>query len=103
MTKATTTVLYPAKSDATFDMSYYSKTHMPLVGSKWAQYGLTSWKILKFGSDSQYMVQATIEWESEDCFQKAVSSESAAEVMGDIPNFTNTQPLIITGQLITTS
>lgn len=42
-TMSSVTVLYPAASDAQFDMDYYMKTHMPLVMENWKGYGLESW------------------------------------------------------------
>lgn len=34
-----------------FKMDYYLKTHMPLVQSKWAEFGLKSWKVCR-GQDT---------------------------------------------------
>lgn len=98
---ATVTVVYP--QGAKFDMDYYLKTHMPLVQKRWSSYGLQSWKVLKFGDDTPYCVQATLEFDSMDSFQKAASGEEAKEVLGDIPNFSDKEPAIMPGEIVGTS
>lgn len=98
-------VLYPNDDGATFDDNYYLSTHMPLVDKHWKQYGLTSWEIVKFargadGAAPKFQIQATLNWESKEHFGKAMASEEAKTVLGDIGNFTNTQPTLIGGSVI---
>jgi uncharacterized protein (TIGR02118 family) len=76
---------------------------MPLVQNKWSSYGLKSWKVIKFGDDSPYCVQATLEWGSLDDFQKAATSDSAKEVLGDVPNFSDKDPVLMSGDVVGTS
>lgn len=97
----TITVVYP--QGAKFNMDYYMATHMPLVQKRWSQYGLKSWKVLKFGEDTPYCVQATLEFDSIESFQTAASSEEAKEVLGDIPNFSDKEPVIMPGEIVGTS
>ncbi|KAK5171808.1 uncharacterized protein LTR77_003444 [Saxophila tyrrhenica] len=101
MPGATTTVVYP--KGCSFNMDYYLSTHMPLVADTWGSYGLKSWKVIKMGEDSPYSVQATLEWGSMEDFQKAASSETAAKVMGDVPNFTDGSPTLMSGDVVGTS
>jgi len=82
---------------------YYLKTHMPLVADNWTQFGLKSWKVIKMGEDSPYSVQATIEWGSIDEFQKAASSDTVSKVMGDVPNFTDGSPTVMSGDVVGSS
>ncbi|KAK5136234.1 hypothetical protein LTR08_003841 [Meristemomyces frigidus] len=98
---ATVTVLYSKGTD--FNMDYYMSKHMPLVQSLWSQYGLTSWKVIDFGKDAEFCVQATLEFESMDSFQKAAGSKEAGEVMGDVKNFADKNPLLIPGNIKGTS
>ncbi|KAK3720102.1 hypothetical protein LTR37_003925 [Vermiconidia calcicola] len=98
---ATITVLYP--QGAKFNMDYYMSTHMPLVQKKWTSYGLNSWKVLKFGDDAPHCVQATLEFKDMDAFKSAASGEEAGEVMGDIPNFCDKQPILLQGEVVGTS
>nr|POF24730.1 hypothetical protein CFP56_71705 [Quercus suber] len=96
---AVVTVLYP--SHHTFDLSYYLTTHMPLVSRHWGPHGMTGWKVLQISSpDSVYQIQATLEFASGDAIQKAMSSDGRREVMGDIKNFTEAQPVIIAGPVV---
>ena len=98
---ATVTVLYPKGTN--FDMDYYMSKHMPLVAEKWTQHGLKSWKVINFGKDAEYCVQATLEFGSMEEFQKAGGSPEAGDVMGDVKNFSDQKPLIIGGSVQGTS
>ncbi|EME88131.1 uncharacterized protein MYCFIDRAFT_148752 [Pseudocercospora fijiensis CIRAD86] len=98
---ASVTVVYPA--GGTFNMDYYKSTHMPLVQEKWAKYGLKSWKVVKFPDDSPYSVQATLEWDNIKQFQDAASGPEAKDVLGDVPNFSNKDPVIMAGEVVLTS
>jgi len=98
---ATATVIYP--KGTTFNMDYYKKTHMPLVMEKWGPHGLKSWKVLQFGDDAPYTVQATLEFGSMEDFQKAGGSPEAKEVMGDVKNFSDKDPVIMAGPIVASS
>lgn len=99
-----TTVLYPAESDATFDLKYYLKTHMPLVDKNWGTYGLKEWKVVEFqaGPDGSkpYAISAVMTWDTVDGVKEALASESAKTVFGDVPNFSNKQPLFLMGDVV---
>lgn len=100
-------VLYPNPEGATFNMDYYLSTHMPLVSEKWKSYGLKGWRVVQFGGGAdggrpQYSVQATLIWDSREDFQKAAGGPEAGEVMGDIPNFSNQQPILLGGKVMKT-
>ncbi|CAK1354159.1 hypothetical protein CB0940_01943 [Cercospora beticola] len=101
MAPATVTVVYP--QGAKFNMDYYKSTHMPLVQEKWGKHGLKSWKVIQFSNDSPYCVQATLEWDSLSDFQKAGGSPEAKDVMADIPNFSDKEPVIMAGEVQLTS
>lgn len=98
---ATVTVVYP--QGAKFNMDYYLSSHMPLVQKRWAQYNLQSWKVLKFNDDAPYTVQATLEFGSLNDFQSAASGPEAKEVLGDVPNFSDKEPVIMAGDVVGTS
>lgn len=102
------TVLYPNDDDITFDMDYYLATHMPLVQEKFGKHGLKKWEVLQYGpggdgSKPKYAVGATLIFDSPEDLGKALGSEDAKPVFGDIPNFTNKQPVFMGGNLIKTS
>lgn len=91
-------VMYPASQTASFDMDYYLKTHVPMVGARWKSFGLSEAKILRGagapgGAAPAYSVIALLTFGSAEEFQRAVE-QCGQEIMGDIPNFTTIQPLI---------
>ncbi|KXG47361.1 Dimeric alpha-beta barrel [Penicillium griseofulvum] len=95
-------VMYPNNEDIQFDESYYMKTHMPLVESTWGPHGLLNWRVTKFptaldGSRSEYLIMATLEWESQDAMKAALGAPGTAAVFDDIPNFTNAKPVTLAG------
>ncbi|KAK3115254.1 hypothetical protein LTR53_005574 [Teratosphaeriaceae sp. CCFEE 6253] len=92
---ATTTVLYP--KGAKFNMDYYLSSHMPLVGKQLGPKGLTSWKVLDFGSEADFCVQATLEWESQKAFETAAATPEMKEVLDDVPNFSDKSPMMLPG------
>lgn len=58
-------------------------------------------KVLKFDDESPYTVQATLEWGSVDDFKKAASDQDALNaIMGDVKNFSNTTPKLMTGEVV---
>lgn len=98
-------VLYPNDEGSHFKDDYYLGTHMPLVDKHWKQYGLQAWEVIKFargadGAAPKFSTQATLTFESKEHFGKAMASEEAKTVLGDIENFTNTQPTLIGGSVI---
>ncbi|KPI37497.1 uncharacterized protein AB675_10393 [Cyphellophora attinorum] len=101
-------VLYPNNDDSKFDLKYYLDTHMPLVQSSWKTDGLESWKVNEFkpgpdGSKPQYSIGATLTFTSQDHAGKAMTGEKAPKIFGDIPNFTNSQPILIAGEQVGSS
>ena len=76
---------------------------MPLVESKWKQYGLKSWKVLQFEGDTPYGVQATLEWDSMDDYSKAVQAPETKEVLGDVENFSDKGPILMASNVVGTS
>lgn len=98
----TALVMYPNEEDIKFDEDYYMKTHMPLVESVWKKHSLNNWHITKFshaldGSRPQYLIIATLEWESKEALDDALKDPESAKVFADIPNFTNKKPVTLAG------
>lgn len=94
----TVSVMYPNEGSK-FDMDYYLGTHGPLVTGKWESKGLKSLKVIKGlatpdpDTAPPYRIIALLEFDSVEDFQEAVA-DSGEEVLGDIPNFTDVQPVI---------
>ncbi|HMG24092.1 MAG TPA: EthD family reductase [Kofleriaceae bacterium] len=92
------TVLYPNAPDARFDMKYYVTHHMPMVRDKCAPacLSIAAESGLAGGApDSQapYIAVGHLTFESVAAFQKAFGPNAPA-IMADVPNYTNTQPII---------
>lgn len=79
-----TTILYPVKEGAKFDMDYCLSTHMPLVMKHWKQYGLQGYEITQFnaidGQKLQYSVQCILKWEKPESVEKAAQGPEAKDV-----------------------
>lgn len=93
------TVIYPREPDATFDFDYYVKHHLPLLMQRWGNAGLQKVEALRGvagadGGSPPFLAQALLEFSSMQTFQAAIGGEHAPEIMGDINNFTNVQPII---------
>jgi uncharacterized protein (TIGR02118 family) len=79
-------------------MEYYLGTHVPLVGARWNPCGLREAKVLRGsaapgGGAPTYSVMALLSFDSAQDFQRALD-QHGKEVLGDIPNFTNVQPVV---------
>ena len=88
------TVLYPNKEGGRFDFEYYTSKHVPmaarlLAGSIEVRKGISG----PDGSPAAFVCVATIWIDSLEQFQTAITKNGAA-VMGDIPNYTNIEPII---------
>ncbi|KQT57189.1 ethyl tert-butyl ether degradation protein EthD [Methylobacterium sp. Leaf456] len=91
-------VMYPSDSGTRFDMDYYLKKHMPLVSQRWSSKGLHDYTVLKGagtpdGGTAPYQVVANLRFDSADAFKRA-AGEDGEEIFGDIPNFTDSQPVV---------
>lgn len=73
---------------------------MPLVQEHWGPLGLKSWQIVEMGDDAPFKVQATLLWGSEADFKSAASGKTAAIVFGDISNFSDKQPVVLSGPVV---
>lgn len=96
---ATLSIIYPRTPDATFDYDYYKTKHMPLAGQRWADAGLTGGEALlgkaaPDGSEPPYFAIGIIHFKSEDSLHAALNGKHASEIIADIGNFTNAEPVI---------
>ncbi len=91
-------VLYPNKKGSKFDMEYYCKTHIPLVERKLggALKGVSVERGVGGGlpgSPAIYVVMAHLMFDSVEAFQAAFTPHAPA-IMGDVPNYTDIEPVI---------
>ncbi|MBD0270870.1 MAG: EthD family reductase [Acetobacteraceae bacterium] len=90
-------VLYPNQAGSRFDERYYMDKHIPLVRQRWGAMGLTDLRVLRGtgtpdGGPASFRVMALLTFSSADALQKAAAAHGA-ELFGDIPNFTDVQPV----------
>ena len=91
-------VLYPNNPGAKFDMAYYTSKHMPMVQRKCgpackgvaAEQGLSG---AEPGSTPAYIAVGHLLFDSVAAFQSGFGPH-APEILADIPNYTNTQPVV---------
>lgn len=96
---ATLTVVYPREPGATFDYEYYQNKHLPLAVQHWAGAGLSGGEALigktaADGSEPSFFAIGIIHFESEDALRAALNGPKAPEIIGDIRNFTDVQPIL---------
>jgi uncharacterized protein (TIGR02118 family) len=91
-------VLYPRKEGAPFNWDYYIGTHMPLVSRRLGgalldvsvEQGVAGGAP---GTPPAFIAMAHLTFQSAAAFEAAFTPH-AAEIMGDIPNYTTIEPLI---------
>ncbi len=91
-------VLYSNQPGSRFDERYYLEKHIPLVRQRWEAMGLTDLRLLRGtntpeGGAAPYRVMALLTFESAGALQKAGAAHGR-EIFGDIPNFTDVQPVM---------
>ncbi len=90
-------VMYPKQDGGNFDYDYYLNTHMPLVGERWSGVvrSVEVYRGLSGGgaADEPYVTVASLKFDSLEALQQAMEAH-APEIMGDVPNFTNIDPVI---------
>ena len=91
-------VFYPGGAGSTFNMDYYLNRHMPMVRARLGtacrntavEEGLGG---ATAGSPPAFSAMGHLYFDSVEAFQSAWAPH-AAEIVGDVPNYTNTQPTI---------
>ena len=91
-------ILYPYKAGVRFDMAYYCEKHMPMVKARLgaACTGFTVDAGLGGGAPGQpptYVAVGALICTSAEAFGAAMAPH-AGEIMGDIPNYTDAQPVL---------
>ncbi len=94
-------VLYPVSEGSRFDTAYYGQSHMKLVAEHWGKYfqSCLGTRGDAGGPDTppKYHATATIVFPDQSALDAAM--QNGAEVMADIPNFTNVTPEMLIGEV----
>lgn len=92
------TILYPNGEGKTFDMDYYSKKHMPMLKTLMGD----SLKLLEIDKGISgrtpdepvpYLAIGYLYFDKLSAYQNSFGP-NAEKIVGDIPNYTNTQPIV---------
>ncbi len=92
------TIMYPNSDGKTFDMDYYANTHMPLVADLMGE-SLKKLSIDKGISGRTpeepipYLAIGYLYFDELSDYREAFGP-NAEKIVGDIPNFTNVQPIV---------
>lgn len=91
-------VMYQVGPQQKFDLDYYMKSHIPLVGSLWKSAGLKGVQVMRgtgspTGDAAPYHVITLLDFELLDAFKAAAAANGKA-VFDDVPKFTDVQPMI---------
>lgn len=102
------TVAYPHEPGADFDEQYYVQQHMPLCFRSWQRYGLESWSVRKYfpspeGTDPLYRISCDLVFRDSHSLRESLQSPETAEIIGDVPKFTTTQPIFMYGSAVKSS
>jgi uncharacterized protein (TIGR02118 family) len=88
-------VTYPKTGGDRFDRDYYVATHLPLVVSKWRQYGLSSAEAyFPAGDGATERAIAVLTFASDEAIGVALGSPETPVVLADLPNFTDIEPVL---------
>ena len=88
-----TCVTYSGDKDARFDREYYVQQHLPLVRRTWGHVGLEEIDAF-FPSDTGtgFVAVAFCRFRDTAAFEAALAEPGTAEVMADVPHFTDLTP-----------
>ncbi len=99
-------ILYPNNKGSRFDMSYYIDTHMPMsIGLLSAHSGFKGVSVERGlggampGTDAAYIVMCHFLFNSAEDFMAAFTPH-AAELQGDMLNYTNIEPIIQVSEVL---
>jgi len=96
-------VLYPNRADTKFDLTYYLSHHIPMVqrllGSALkgvsVEHGISGGGP---GSSAPYVTTGHLLFDSVQEYQRSFG-EHGAEIMADIPKYTNSSPVLQIGEV----
>ena len=87
-------VLYPSGEGKNFDSKYWLSTHYDLLkNGVWKE--ALDIEFSLGAADSPYVAVATVVFANEAAFTAAVSNPGMAEVVADIPKYTNIEPIVV--------
>ena len=98
-------ILYPNRQGARFDFDYYTQRHLPMVKERLGPLGLSNITVdkgmggLAPGSPAVYLTVASLQFTSIEALQQGLAAHGA-EILGDIPNYTDIQPVMQVSEIL---
>ncbi len=89
-------VLYPSGEGTTFDHDYYREHHVPLCVRTWNPVKAEIDK----GVDGPNVAAVHLLFDSIEAMGAAMSVEGTGEVITDVANYTNIQPVMQTSEVV---
>lgn len=89
-------VFYPSGEGSTFDHAYYRDHHVPLAVKTW---GLSGAEIDR-GVDGPYVAAVHFRFDSPEALAGAMGNPGTADVLADVPNYTNIAPVMQTSEIV---
>lgn len=97
-------IIYPNGEDKHFDMDYYSKEHMPMVavlfGDKLKGYAIDKGLSGRTSDDPATYLAVGYFYFEELSDYHAAFAPNGEKIRGDIPNYTNIEPIVQISQVI---
>ncbi|HEX4017830.1 MAG TPA: EthD family reductase [Frankiaceae bacterium] len=91
-------VMYPSAEGSTFDKDYYVSKHVPLAVKTW---GLDSSAAqIDMGLNGPYVAAVHFVFEDNDAMGAALASPGTGDVMADVANYTNIEPVTQTSEIV---
>ena len=90
------TVSYPSGEGTTFDHDYYAASHIPLCNST---FNPVRTEVEK-GIDGPSVAGVVFYFDSMDALQGALNGPKTADVLADIPNYTNIAPVMQISEIV---
>ena len=95
---STITIVYPDAPGARLDIDHYRDRHLPLIREAWGRHGLLEAQAYAGtaaldGSAPPYRVIALLTFGSQEAAAAALGSPEAAQVLGDVVNFSTIAPV----------
>lgn len=95
--------MYPNEEEKTFDLNYYTNTHMPMVASLLGDSlkGYTIDKGISGRTSDEpipYLAIGYLYFNKVSEYRNSFAA-SAEQILGDIPNYTNIQPVVLISEV----
>jgi uncharacterized protein (TIGR02118 family) len=89
------TFLYPKTDESTFDMDYYTSTHMPMLAAALGD-DCQSWGADKITSGPY----EAIGWALVSSAEAFEAIRAGGEIRADVANYTNVRPDVVMGDVV---